>query len=298
VTAFLWIAATLIAAAAQTARNATQRGLTERIGVMGATQVRFLYGLPFAMVFLALAAVMAGRAPPVPSMSSLGWALGGAISQIAATALMLTAMTSRSFAVTTAWTKTEPIQTAIVAAMVIGDPLSPPKLAAIGLATLGVALMSPPRKDAGGPGHTPLLMGLAAGGLFGLAAVCFRGAIQSLPEAESWLRAATILVLGLALQSALLIVWLALRDRPALSGSVRAWKPSLVAGFLGAFASLFWFIGFALTAVANVRTLALVEVFMARAVSRRWLAEATSWRETLGMVLLVLGVAGVLLMAF
>jgi drug/metabolite transporter (DMT)-like permease len=289
--------ATLIAAAAQTARNATQRGLTERIGVMGATQVRFLYGLPFALVFLVLATAIAGRAPPVPTWPSLGWALAAAVAQIAATALMLTAMTSRSLAVTTAWTKTEPIQTAIVAAIIIGDPLSVPKLAAIGVATLGVVLMSPPPKPTDKVAVAPLLMGLAAGGLFGLAAVCFRGAIQALPVAESWLRAATILVVGLTLQSSILVAWLALRDRAALTGSLSAWKASFGAGFLGAFASLFWFIGFALTAVANVRTLALVEVFMARAVSRRWLAETGSLRETLGMVLLVLGVAGVLLLA-
>ena len=39
----LWIPVTLAAAVAQTGRNATQRGLTERLGTMGATNVRFLY---------------------------------------------------------------------------------------------------------------------------------------------------------------------------------------------------------------------------------------------------------------
>jgi len=49
----LWIPATLAAAGAQTARNAMQRRLTETIGTVGATQVRFLYGFPFALLFLA-----------------------------------------------------------------------------------------------------------------------------------------------------------------------------------------------------------------------------------------------------
>ena len=45
----LWIPATIAASLLQTARNLAQRSLTETIGVVGATQVRFLFGLPFAM---------------------------------------------------------------------------------------------------------------------------------------------------------------------------------------------------------------------------------------------------------
>ena len=53
-------------------------------------------------------------------------------------------------------------------------------------------------------------------------------------------------------------------------------------------------LGNALTAAANVRTLALVEVLMAQVVSRRVFAQAPSARETLGMGLIVLGVVGIL----
>jgi choline-glycine betaine transporter len=55
-----WVIATLIAAAAQTARNAAQSGLTKAIGTLGATQVRFLFGLPFAVVFLGTAVLWTG----------------------------------------------------------------------------------------------------------------------------------------------------------------------------------------------------------------------------------------------
>ena len=41
----------------------------------------------------------------------------------------------------------------------------------------------------------------------------------------------------------------------------------MLAGFMGAFASQFWFLALALTAAANVRTLALVEVLFAQAVA-------------------------------
>ena len=51
----LWAVFTVIAAAAQTVRTATQRELTQKLGTVGATHVRFLFGLPFALVFLVAA---------------------------------------------------------------------------------------------------------------------------------------------------------------------------------------------------------------------------------------------------
>ncbi|MGZ5936307.1 MAG: EamA/RhaT family transporter, partial [Rhizomicrobium sp.] len=50
---FLWVIFTFVAAAGQTARNAMQRELTASLGAVGATHVRFLFGFPFALIFLA-----------------------------------------------------------------------------------------------------------------------------------------------------------------------------------------------------------------------------------------------------
>jgi drug/metabolite transporter (DMT)-like permease len=292
----LWVPLTLIAAAAQTARNATQRSLTESIGTLGATQVRFLYGLPFACLFLLLIVVLTGERVPAIPQPALLFALLGAVSQIAATALMLTAMKAKSFAVTTAYIKTEPVLTAGVGLALLGDTLTPLKVAGIAVATCGVLLMSVKREALGAllKEAKPALTGIAAGGMFGLSAVAFRGAILGLPEGTFVMRATTILVLGLAIQTALLLVYLLLFDRPALTKSFGVWKASMTAGFLGAFASQFWFLGFALTSAANVRTLALVEVFMAQAVSRKLFAQSTSAQEYCGMGLIVAGVAAVM----
>jgi drug/metabolite transporter (DMT)-like permease len=294
----LWIPATLVAASAQTLRNAAQRSLTASIGVVGATQVRFVFGFPFALLFLALAALLGGSWPPALNQSALIWSLGGAATQIFATGLMLATMKERSFAVTTAYTKTEPVQAAIFAALVLGDQLGPLKFAAVLVATAGVLLMSFRKGESVlGSGLKPLLLGMLAGAFFALAAVCFRGAILSLDSGAFFLRASTILVVGLGLQSLMLVGYLGIMDRAALSGSFRAWKASLFAGFLGALASQFWFIGFSLTTVANVRTLALVEVFLAQAMSRRLFAEAVSRRELAGMALIAFGVGAILAMA-
>jgi len=287
----LWIPATLTAAAAQTARNATQRRLTETLGTVGATQVRFLYGFPFALLALGLMRLGLGEPVPGPDAATLLFLAGGAVAQILATALMLAAMRERSFSVVTATIKTEPVQTALFGLALLGDPLTPPVGLAILVATAGVVLMSAkPGADLGGSAR-PVLFGLVAGAFFALAAIGFRGAILSLPEGSFLMRATTTLAWRLGVQTALLVGWLGLFDRPALIGSLRVWRASLGAGFLGALASQFWFIGFALTTAANVRTLALVEVLMAQAVSHRLFSQATSRREVLGMALIVGGVA-------
>jgi drug/metabolite transporter (DMT)-like permease len=288
----LWIPVTLAAAAAQTGRNATQRRLTETIGTVGATQVRFLYGFPFALLALTAMSLATGETPPASNAAFLAYALMGALTQILATALMLSAMRERAFSVVTAYTKTEPVQVALFGLMLLGDPLTPAMALAIAVATGGVLLMSvKPGKSLTSSGLRPILFGLTSGAFFALAAIGFRGAILSLDEGSPLIRASTTLVWGLGLQTAILLAWLGRFDRKALMASFAAWRPSLGAGFLGALASQFWFIGFALTTAANVRTLALVEVLMAQAVSHYFLAQATTRRELAGMVLILTGVA-------
>ena len=294
----LWVLATLIAAAAQTARNAAQSGLTAKIGTLGATQVRFVFGLPFALLFLWLVTMATGEAVPGLTPVSLAYTTLGAVAQIAGTALMLLTMKSRSFAVTTAWIKTEPVMVALIAAITIGDALTPAKLLAIMVATAGVVILSTKSETTRGMLRDwgPAATGLLAGLLFGVAAIGFRGGILNLPEGSFLMRASTILVLSLALQSALLLAWLALFDRRAVTASFGVWRSSLLAGFLGAFASQFWFIGLSLTTAANVRTLALVEVIMALAVSALILRQPVSTRQKVGMAVIVIGV-GLLLTA-
>ncbi len=291
-----WILAALIAAAAQTARNATQASLTRAIGTIGATQVRFLFGLPFACLFLALVTRFSGDTLPALTPRALGFTAIGAVAQIGATALMLLTMKSRGFGVTTAWLKTEPVMVALIAAAVLGDPLSLPALAAIALATAGVLLMSVKPgtglamwREAG-----PALTGILAGALFGASAIGFRGGITSLETGGFLIRATTTLAVSLALQTAILMVWLLLFDRTALRASFGVWRTSLGAGFLGAFASQFWFIGFSLTSAANIRTLALVEVIFAAAVSRYLFRQPVTPRQMIGMAVICAGVGWLL----
>jgi len=285
---WLWAVFTIVAAAAQTVRNAAQRELTARLGTVGATHVRFLFGFPFALIFLAGVMIALGQGLPQPPPAFWPWVVLGALTQVAATALMLAAMNDRSFVVVYAYIKTEPVQAALFGLVFLGDVVTPGMAAAILIATSGVVTMA--LKPGTSMDVRATLLGLAAGAMFALSAVGFRGAILSL-GLPSYVMAATFtLVVGLVMQSALLSLYLWLRNPDVLVSIMRAWRPSLFAGFMGAVASQFWFLAFALATAASVRTLALVEVLFAQAISRFAFKQATTPREAVGVVLIVVGV--------
>jgi len=298
---WLWIPVTLWAGFAQTLRNAAQRGLTARLGTLGATLVRFLYGLPFALLWLALVLEFTGAALPVPAPGFYAWVTLGGLSQIAATALLLRAMEERNFALGVAYSKTEVIQVALFAFVALGDRLGAAALASIGVATAGVLLLSPADKARplrallAGWTARPALLGLASGTGFALSAVGYRGAALAFGDAPYLAVAAATLAAALALQTVTLGGWLLARKPAVVAGAVREWRPSLFAGFMGAAASAGWFTAFAIESAARVRTLGLVELFFASVVSMKLFRERLSARELAGMALIATGIAGITL---
>jgi drug/metabolite transporter (DMT)-like permease len=289
--ASLWIPFTVTAALGQVARNAMQRSLTGPLGTWGATNIRFLFGFPFSLIFFALVMAFTGDPVPWPAAAFWLWLLLGALSQIVGTGLMLLAMNDSSFVVTTAYLKTEAIQTAIFGFVFLGDHLTWLKVIAILIVTFGVIVTA--LRPAGARGFAdlkPMVLGLVAAACFALSAVGFRGAIIAVPGVSFVTAASCTLVLGLLVQTAVLTAYLLLRAPDVPKRILGLWRPSMLAGFMGAFASQFWFLAFALTAAANVRTLALIEVLFAQAVSYYSFKQPLSLREAGGIVLIVIGV--------
>ena len=288
---WLWIVFTLVAALGQTVRNVLQRSLSGPLGTAGATYVRFVYGLPFAVLFFIAIIVTTGAAVPVPGIDSVLWAAAGGLTQVAATAMLLMAMQGRSFVVVTAYSKTEPILVAVFGVVLLGEHLTLAVSLAIILATVGVVLMSWPKKESSASifAWRPALLGVGAAGLFGLSSVAYRGAIVGLGGGY-FVNASATLVLALFLQSAAIVTWLLLRDRKTLRAMLAEWRPSLPAGFVGALASQGWFLAFALESAARVRTLGLVEILFAQLLARRLFGQNAGWREWLGIGLVAAGV--------
>ena len=294
--AWLWIPITIGAAFAQTLRNAAQRGLIGELGTLGATLVRFLYGLPFAALWLVAVQRVGQFAWPTPDMSFYLWVTLGAVSQIAATALLLRVMTERNFTIGVAYSKSEIIQVAILGYVFLADQVTPLTATAVALGTLGVLLLSPAdvnrpiRGLLTGLATRTALLGLASGSGFALSAVGFRGAALALDATAFPMAAATTLLAAQLIQTALLGGWL-LGTRPeVVTRTLRAWRPSLVAGFMGAAASAGWFTAMAIEPVANVRTLGLVELIFSYVVSLKVFREKLSSMELGGMALIALGI--------
>jgi drug/metabolite transporter (DMT)-like permease len=289
---WLWAVFTITAAGAQTLRNAMQRDLIASLGTGGATYVRFLFGLPFAVLFLIFVAMGTHEAPPLPGARALGFTLTGAVSQIFATALMLAAMRERSFVVAIAYTKTEPVLVALFGLVVLGDKLSTASALAILVATCGVMLMSWPsaRADESAYSWRPAAYGLVSAAAFALSAVGYRAAILALGLQNFIVAASTILACGLAIQTALILLYLIFFDRALLAAILRLWRASMSAGFMGALASQFWYLAFAIDTAARVRTLALIEMIFAQIATRRLFRQETSRRELAGMAMIISGV--------
>ena len=209
----VWIPVTLLASSAQTLRNAMQRDLIGALGAVGAAQVRFLFGLPFAVVFLLGLMAATGLSPPRLTAVNFAWTAFGAVSQVIATSMMLAAMRTKSFVVAVAYTKTEAAQIALFGLIALNDPPTAALIAAIALATIGVALMAiRSRKELPADWRSAAL-GLFSATFFAFAAIGFRSAVIGVASPSKVLSASVILVVGLAIQSAALGLYLAVFDR-------------------------------------------------------------------------------------
>ncbi|WP_313571999.1 DMT family transporter [Comamonas terrigena] len=292
---WLWVPITLFAAAAQTVRNTAQRSLTQELGTLSATLVRFMYGLPFAGLWLALLYLVPAQAPAVPDLSPayLGWIALGALFQVGATVALLLAMKERNFAVAVTLSKTEVLQVALFSTVFLHELPTPLALLAMAVATAGVLILSlPPRgqllslqawmsKSA--------LYGLVCGACFAIATVAFRGGALALAAESPWLSGAWGVLIAQTLQTLGMGAWIQWRSEQGLAPIFRAWRISLVAGSMGAAASLAWFTAYAMQGAGPVRTLGMVEVVFSYLVSRRLLSEALNRNEKIGMGLMLVG---------
>jgi drug/metabolite transporter (DMT)-like permease len=294
-----WIPITVGAAASQAARTALQRHLKGRLSTNGAAFTRFVFGLPLGIAYLA-ALVAAGFALPAPGARFWTWVLVAAVSQIVATSLQIHVMAARNFAAGVAYAKTEVVQAALFEILFLGAVVTGPGALGIALATVAVMLMSlvksqrPLRAFLAGWSEPTALLGLAAGGLFGVAAVGFRGASVSLGHPSAFVAAAFTLVVATATQTAIMGTYLALRERGELRRVFVHAPAGALVGVASALGSAGWFTAFTLQIAAYVRTLGLVELVFTLMISLYAFRERPSRAELAGLGLLVLSIALVL----
>jgi len=285
----LWIPLTLAAAFLQNLRSLLQKRLTGALSVNGAAYVRFCYALPFAWLYLAFAG--SALALPQPNAAFWWYCAAGSLGQVLASACLLSAFTLRSFAVSTALSKTEAVQTAVVGFVVLGDVIATSAGLGIGISLVGVLLLigGVSLRDARA-NPRGLVLGLLAGSGLAVAAVGFRGAALALPDGGAMIRASLTLAVALTLQSIAMGLYLALREPGELTRVARAWRPGLQVGLCGAAASVGWFTAMTLEASALVRALGQIELLFALLASAWVFREQVRPREVAGAVTLVAGI--------
>ena len=287
----LWIIFTAAAAPLQIARNALQRGLVGDAGPWGATLVRFLFGLPFSLLtFAVVAFATAGAEPHLSTRFAVAVAFG-AVAQVAATAALLMAMRHSGFAVATFMQQSSLPLAAIFGWALLGDRLSAHAWTGIAATTVGLTILSWPRRDQMAGAGLGVLLGLASGAAFAVALNAYREAGRALDPLHPIFSATASVCVAQAIQSTILVTALAALRPGALRAVAHSWRPSLGAGFFGAAASACWFGALALAPAGPVRAVGVIEAPIAAAAGRRLFQERLNLRQLAGGAIAAAGVA-------
>jgi drug/metabolite transporter (DMT)-like permease len=295
----LWIPITIAAAFLQNLRSVLQKRLKATLSTWGATAARFVFAAPLACLLLAVLLVSTGRSAPPLNLTFVTGAILGGLAQILATGLLIHLFSYKNFTVATAFTKTEPVQTALFGIVLLGDRLSLPVALAILVSLVGVILISIPADPAARRSFLDhkALLGILSGGLFGLSAVAYRGASLSLIEGDVFLRAATTLAFVTAFQALAVLAFLQVREPGQAGRLLRSWRSAAWVGLIGMLGSLAWFTAFTLQNAAHVRALGQVEVIFMIGASILFFKERVTAREIIGVVLVSVGILGLVLFA-
>lgn len=296
----LWIIITILASAVQTLRFVLQKRLKSLgLSTAGATFSRFLFAAPLAAG--ATLGLMRLHDAAFPALGTTFWAYAimGGLAQIVATFCTVALFSERSFAVGIAFTKTETVQVAAFSALLLGEPVSHFGLAAILLGTLGVVVLSRPPGGWRSEGmfNRATVLGILAGGFFGLSAIGYRGATLEIDHPDGLFRAVVALACVTAFQTLIMALWLRWREPGEVRRVGKAWRATLPVGITGVLGSAGWFFAFALQNAAYVRSVGQIELIFSILASVLFFRERPRRMEVIGMVLLALSIVAIVLIA-
>ncbi len=296
----IWIPITIAAAFCQNLRSIVQRQLKGVLGITGATYVRFAYGFPFAVLYVAVLHWGVGEPLPALTINFALAAIGGAVTQIGGTFLLLHLFSMRNFTVGTAYSKTEPVLAALFGFVVLGDRLSWGGGLSVFLGVAGVVVISLARAPLTLRSLTqslvgrPALTGLACAALFGISSTCYRVACLALEGGSVAINAGFALAIVTAGQTFFMGLWIGCRRPAELAAVFINWRKAIWAGMAGIAASVGWFTAMSLEPVAYVRTLAQIELLFTFAASWFIFREKILPGELVGTLLIVAAILGLI----
>jgi len=279
-----WIVFTLMAAFMQSIRTAGQKKLAIFLSPMATTLVRYLFGVPIAIVYLFI--VMDGNIKaPLPYFLSLPefylYASLASIAQILATFFLVKAMALRNFAVATIFSKTEVIQTAIFGVIFFSAFLTWYAWLAVMLAVLGIVVLSAPARgtqiEAQG-----IVYGLLSGVCFAFTALWLRQASISL--SFSFIQnAAVTLAYTVVLQTIMCSIYIALREITQFVLIRQQLPLAVFVGTTSALGSIGWYTAMTYENAALVMSLGQVEILFSVLITHFLFREKISSKEYFGL---------------
>jgi len=288
----IWLPATLLAALFQAWRTAVQQRVRADLSVNAAGLVRYLYGLPVGLVLLG--AYLTWRSAELPAIHApfLAYCAAAGFAQIIGTNLLLMAFGYRNYVAGTAFAKTEAMQGALLAFLLLGELLSWLTIFGIAVGVVGVMIVAAGGQRLRLPDiiQPAALCGLGAGLGFTMTSIFVKSASLELETSDKLLAALLALVAVQTWQTLMQGGYVLWREREQLPRVIATWRTSGQVGLLAALGSACWFTGFATAPVALVRAVGQVEVILTLGFSRFYLKEARKPGEALGLILVGLGV--------
>jgi len=293
---WVWIPIAVGAALMQAVRTAGQKHMTCTVSTIGASYVRFLFGLPLAVGYMLALKAGFGLDWPVPTRTFWTFTAACAAAQIGGTVLLVYLFNFRNFAVGTTYARTEALLTALIGTLFFHEIISFAGWLAIAISVGGVVLVTLARTGIAGEtlltrlADRPAWIGICSGLGFALASLCLRTASLSLDQANWLFAAALTLTTVLTIQTAVLTVWLVWRDRAQFANIARSWRIACFIGLTSMLGSTGWFTAMTIERAAYVKALGQIEFIFTLAISVLFFRERVTQKEFVGMSLVAGGI--------
>lgn len=291
----LWVWFTCFAGGMQAVRTGLQKALTKKLDTMSVTWVRAGFGLPLALVYFWVLALL-GFNVPSWNITFLLLCLAGSLAQIAGTALLVTLFAQRNFAVATIYHKTDALQAAIFGALLFGEFLNLVGFIAVIIGFIGLMFISfaaeklSLKATLNGLTSQSALIGFGSGLGAALAGLCFRFASLSLQQNSPIMNASFTLVNALVMQTLLLGGYLFYKNRGCFNLIFACFKPSIMVGITSMLGSVGWFTALSMAEAAAVKTVGQIEMLFAVVISRKIFKEKISTLEFVGIALILFSI--------
>ena len=295
-----WIPIAMASALCQTVRTAALKVLNRDLSLLVSTLVRFLFGMPILLGYALAVLVIGGEGWPRITPAFVFWTACSSLTQSAGTALLLSLLTLRNFAVGGIFMKADLIFTALIGTALFSEVISATGWFAILLAFVGVLMVSFARIDTGPLGlrgtlgalltERSTLLGLGVALTFALSYLTLREATLTLAPASVIHRAAWAGLLQALLQVIFLGGWLLWKEPAGLAKMRHHLGLETFIGTISGIGTITWFTASAMQNSSYVAAVGQVQVVFTLLISWFYFRERILPLELIGIAVIVTGV--------